>query len=235
MVEGVLNLSGTVFSASWVTLLESRIATRTVARFIATRAMGALARSAAGDWVPYVGWAIAIGSVAYAGYEAYNELAINWSKLENETYDEDDLAVFRMGFTAARQRFIATEKGAEAERSRQKYILIPSEVMPTVAAIDAVGIGQYGNILTWDPAGAAARRRQAITKLGAAGMVSMSDGTRLRGSWEEYPFAVTLAPRPGSWVDRAPLRENWIQGGFIRAAAIVQDFHPNDILLCYIL
>jgi len=235
MVEGVLNLSGTTLSATLVTLLESRIAPRAVARFIATRAMGALAGSAAGDWVPYVGWAIAIGSVAYAGYEAYNELAINWSKLEHETYDEDDLAVFRMGFTAARQRFIATAKGAEAERSRQKYILIPSEVMPTVAAIDAVGMREYGNVLTWDPAGAAARRRQAIALLGSAGSVSMNDGTRLRGSWEEYPFAVTFAPRPGSYVARAPLRENWIQGGFIRAAAIVQDFQVNDTLLCFIL
>lgn len=58
--------------------------------------------------------------------------------------------------------------------------------------------------------------------------------TMVRGSWEEYPFAATSAARAGFVVDRVPLRENWIQGGFIRAAGMVQGFHPGDSVGCYI-
>ncbi|MGL6110332.1 MAG: NucA/NucB deoxyribonuclease domain-containing protein, partial [Rubrivivax sp.] len=55
--------------------------------------------------------------------------------------------------------------------------------------------------------------------LGAVHLITSVGTTMVRGSWEEYPFAATSAARAGFVVDRVPLRENWIQGGFIRAAS----------------
>jgi hypothetical protein len=234
--EGILmSSSGAVFTAPFVASLEARIATRATAAFIAERVAISLLTPRITKFIPYVGWAIMIGTAAYAGYEAYKSTEIDWGKLENGVYDAQDLTVFRMGFTVAQQRFLATAAGAAAVRNRSKYILIPSEVMPTVAQVDSLGITQFGNSLTWDPAGANQRRYQAVGKRGSAGIIFLANGTRVRGSWEEYPFAVTYAPIPGAVVDLVPLREQWIQGGFIRAADIVQAFKPSDNVLCYIL
>lgn len=233
--EGILMSSGAVFTAPFVTSLEARIATRASVAFIAERVAISLLTPRITKFIPYVGWAIMIGTAAYAGYEAYKSTEIDWSKLENGVYDAQDLAVFRVGFTVAQQRFLATAAGAAAVRARSKYILIPSEVMPTVAQLDAQGITQFGNSLTWDPAGANERRYKAIGNRGSAGFIFLASGARVRGSWEEYPFAVTYAPTPGAVVDVVPLREQWIQGGFIRAADMVQAFRPSDNVLCYIL
>jgi hypothetical protein len=42
----------------------------------------------------------------------------------------------------AGQRFLATDAGVAAQRTRTKYILIASEIMPSVASIDVNGIGE---------------------------------------------------------------------------------------------
>jgi hypothetical protein len=102
-----------------------------------------------------VGWAIMIGTAVYAGYEAYKSTEIDWNKLENGIYDAADLAMFRVGFTMARQQFLTTAAGAAAQQA--------------------------------------------------------------------------------GYVDRVPLREQRIQGGFITAAAIVQAFRVNDNVLAYVL
>jgi hypothetical protein len=235
MTEGILRLPGTALSASFVTSLEARIATRASATFIATRVAASLLTPRLTKFIPYVGWAITIGSAIYAGYEAYNSTEIDWNKLENGIYDGADLAVFRMGFTQARGRFLLTAAGIAATQARSKYILIPSEVMPNIAQVDSIGIEMFGYSLTWDPAGAKARRAQALRGRGTAGPIIVPGRSWLRGSWEEYPFASTYAPKPGAYVSRVPLREQWIQGGFITAAAIVQLFQVNDNVLCYIL
>jgi hypothetical protein len=235
MAEGILMLPGTVLSASFVTSLEARIATRATVGFIAGRVAASVLTPRLTKFIPYVGWAIMIGSAIYAGYEAYKSTEIDWNKLENGIYDGEDLAVFRLGFTMARQQFLTTAAGIAATQAGSKYILIPSEVLPTVSQVDMIGITQFGNSLTWDPAGAKTRRAQAMRGRGTAGPIVVPNGGSLRGSWEEYPFAVTYAPKPGAYVDRVPLREQWIQGGFITAAAIVQAFRVNDNVLCYVL
>lgn len=235
MTNGVLNLPRTTLSAATVVAIEKRMVIGPTAGMIARRAGTALIKPKPTKLIPYIGWAIAIGSALYAGYEAYNSTSINWEKMEAEDYDANDMAVFRMGYTEAARVFALTPAGQAARRAGHKYILIPSEVMPMVAAVDAVGMGTYGNTLTWDPANKATRRYQAIGNLGRAGAIVYTNGNTVRGSWEEYPFASTLAPLPGAHVDRVPLRENWIQGGFIRAAAVVQRFRPSDTVLSFIL
>src|SRR5258706_8963190 len=125
MTEGILRLPGTILSASFVTSLEARIATRASATFIATRVAASLLTPRLTKFIPYVGWAITIGSAIYAGYEAYNSTEIDWNKLENGIYDGADLAVFRMGFTQARGRLLLTAAGIAGTHARSKYILMP--------------------------------------------------------------------------------------------------------------
>lgn len=235
MTEGILMLPRTVLSASFVESLEARIVIRASASFVAGRVAVSLLTPRLTKFIPYVGWAIMIGTAVYAGYEAYKSTEVDWNKLENGIYDAADLAMFRVGFTMARQQFLTTAAGAAAQQAGSKYILIPSEVMPTVGQVDMIGITQFGNSLTWDPAGAKWRRALAMRGRGTAGPLILPNGTSLRGSWEEYPFAATYAPKPGAYVDRVPLREQWIQGGFITAAAIVQAFRVNDNVLAYVL
>ena len=105
--------------------------------------------------------------------------------------------------------------------------------MPRIAEVDRIGIEMYGDHLVWDPMGAAPRRRQATAGRPPARTFTTPNGPRL--SWEEYPFAVTRGPIPGVYVDLAPLRENWIQGGFIRAAAMLQNFQPNTTVRAIVL
>ena len=235
MTEGILMLPGAVLSASFVESLEARIVVRASAGFIAARVGASLLTPRLTKFIPYVGWAIMIGTAVYAGYEAYKSTEIDWNKLENGIYDAADLAMFRVGFTMARQQFLATAAGAAAQQAGSKYILIPSEVMPTVAQVDMIGITQFSNSLTWEP-----DRREGASGARVAWAwdrrpLILPNGTSLRGSWEEYPFAATYAAKPGAYVDRVPLREQWIQGGFITAAAIVQAFRVNDSVLAYVL
>jgi len=222
-----------VFSAAMVVAIERRMLVG-AAVAVAEAAAVALLRPNLARFIPYAGWVLTIGTVAYASYEAYNARGIDWSKLEAESYSADDLAVFMAAFTQARQAFAARADGAEAQRRGQKFILIPSEVMPMIADVDRRGVAEYGAALRWDPAGGPVRRQAALRGRGAAGPVRVG-GASVRGSWEEYPFASTSAARTGFLVDRVPLRENWIQGGFIRAASMVQGFHPGDAVRCFIL
>ncbi len=111
-----------------------------------------------------------IGTAVYAGYEAYKSTEIDWNKLENGIYDAADLAMFRVGFTMARQQFLATAAGAAAQQAGSKYILIPSEVMPTVAQVDMIGITQFSNSLTWEP-----DRREGAS------------GARVAWAWDRRP------------------------------------------------
>lgn len=109
--------------------------------------------------------------------------------------------------------------------------------MPAVAAVDAQGINKYTNQLIWDPVNSSKRRYLATSSLGRAGNYVYQNGQSVRGSWEEYPFAVTnkVIPLEGTHTGVVPLRENWIQGGFIRAASIFQLFKPGDPISVFIL
>ena len=71
MTEGILMLPGTVLSASFVASLEARIVVRASAGFIAARVGASLLTPRLTKFIPYVGWAIMIGTAVYAGYEAY--------------------------------------------------------------------------------------------------------------------------------------------------------------------
>ncbi len=230
-----MKLSRPVLSAGTVIAIEKRMVIGATTAMIARRATVALVKPRVTKFIPYVGWAIATGTALYAGYEAYNATAINWAKMETETYDEADMAVFRIGYKESENVFLGTDEGAAASRNGWKYILIPSEAMPMIAAVDTVGMEKYGRVLQWDPANKTARRLGATRGLPPAGPIQYMDGTSVRGSWEEYPFASTLSQIPGSHVDRAPLRENWIQGGFIRAAAMLQGFKSGDTVHAQIL
>jgi hypothetical protein len=220
-------------SAATIVAIENRMLVG-AATAIAGAAAAAAARPSIARFIPYAGWALTIGAIAYASYEAYNTREIDWAKLEAESYSADDIAVFMAAFTQARQAFATRADGIEAQRRGQKYILIPSEVMPMIAEVDRRGMAQFGASLRWDPANGPSRRQAALRGRAPAGEVRV--GTSLvRGSWEEYPFASTSAARAGFLVDRVPLRENWIQGGFIRAASIVQSFRDGDAVTCFIL
>lgn len=235
MTEGVVGFSGSALSPATVSAIERRMVIGPTAVIVARRAAVALVKPKVTKVIPYVGWAIAIGSAVYAGYEAYKATEVQWAKMEAETYDEADMAVFRIGYTEASRVFERTADGLEAAQNGWKFILIPSEVMPMVAAVDAVGMATYGNVLQWDPANKAARRYKATRGLPPAGPIAYQDGSTLRGSWEEYPFASTWSSIPGAHIDRVPLRENWIQGGFIRAAASVQGFEAGETVRTFIL
>ena len=235
MTEGVLSLSTPVLSAATVTALESRMLVGATVGYAARQASIALAKPKPTKLIPYVGWAIAIGSALYAGYEAYNSQVIAWDKMIDGVYDTEDMTVFRKGYSETVRAFTTTIIGRQIISSKKKFILIPREVMPIIASVDAYGMGIYGNTLTWDPANKTIRRRDALSGLKAAGNFVYVNGDTVRGSWEEYPFASTRGPRPGSHVDRVPLRENWIQGGFIRAASMVQFFKHGDSVLVFIL
>lgn len=219
-------------SAATVAAIEGRMLVGAGAA-MAQAAGAALLRPNVAKFIPYLGWALTIGAVAYASYEAYNAREMDWAKMEAETYTADDLAVFRGAFSEARATFRERADGVEAEQRGQKYILIAAEVMPMIAAVDRRGMAEFGANLRWDPANGQTRRQAALRGRPPAGQV-MVGTTMVRGSWEEYPFAATSAARAGFVVDRVPLRENWIQGGFIRAAGMVQGFHPGDSVGCYI-
>ncbi len=222
-----------VLSAGTIVAIENRMLMGAAAAVAQAAAVAALRPNVA-RFIPYVGWALTIGAIAYASYEAYNARDVDWSRLEAESYTADDLAVFMAAFTQARQAFATRADGIEAQRRGQKYILIPSEVMPMIADVDRRGMAQFGASLRWDPANGPLRRQAALRGRAPAGQLRV--GTSLvRGSWEEYPFASTSAAREGFLVDRVPLRENWIQGGFIRAASIVQAFRDGDAVTCFIL
>jgi hypothetical protein len=140
-----------------------------------------------------------------------------------------------MGFRETERSFRVSAASDEVRRLQRGYILIARQAMPLIADIDAEGIRRHGRILQWDPANARSRRRMATGRLGRVGLIPDMNRRLVPGSWEEYPFAATVSVQgPGSYVDKAPLHENWIQGGFIRAASIVQNFSQNDIIECHI-
>jgi len=201
---------GVALTAGTVLAIERRMVMHATVAMVARQAGMALIKPRIYKFIPYIGWAIAIGSTLYAGYEAYKSTVINYNKMENDVYDAQDMAAFRMGYTEANLRFADTSAGVRARSQRRKYILIPAEVMPVIAAVDTIGIERFGNILTWDPAGGPARRAAATSGRGPAGPFAYDNNNVVRGSWEEYPFAATRGPRPGAYVDRVPLRENWI-------------------------
>ena len=231
---GIVNVGG-VLSAATIIAIEKRMIIQASAVMVARKAGMSLIKPKPYKFIPYVGWAIAIGATLYVAYEAYKSFEINYRKLENDIYDEKDMEVFRMGYTEASRRFADTRAGVIASEANRKYILIPAEVMPVIAAVDTIGMEQYVNVVTWDPANGPSRRTAVTSGRGPAGPFTYSNGNVVRGSWEEYPFAATRGPIAGAYVDRAPLRENWIQGGFIRAAAMVQSFTPGDTIFVYIL
>jgi len=178
---------------------------------------------------------------ALSGYAAMgaaweSEWGQSLSGVENGVYSAEAMGVFRQGYTESNEQFMATALGRTYGRTGQKYILIPANVMPTVAAVDADGMMVHGDTLTWDPAGSRGRRQAATGGLGRAGIIpwrATGAGPSVFntiGSWEEYPYASTAQGGAGSHVGAVPLMENWIQGGFIRAASMVQGFRPGDTI-----
>jgi hypothetical protein len=134
---GIIKI-GPVLTAATIIAIEKRMILQATAAMIARQAGMALIKPRPHKIIPYVGWAIAIGVTLYAGYEAYKSFEINYRKLENDIYDEQDMATFRMGYTEANLRFADTVAGARATREKRKYILIPAEVMPVIAAVDTI-------------------------------------------------------------------------------------------------
>ena len=234
MAQGGVPVRRPVLTPATILAIEGRIAPRAGAVAIARNAAGALLRPSWRKFIPYLGQAMAISQAIDAARDAYENPEVDWHKLENEIYDAHDMAVFRQGFTEARVYFLTqTDRGFEAQRNNWNYILVPSQVMPRIAEVDSIGIEIHGEHLVWDPMGAAVRRRQATSGRQPARAFRTPDGPRL--SWEEYPFAATRGLAPGVYIDLAPLRENWIQGGFIRAAAMLQNFRPNDSVRAIVL
>ena len=238
MTQGFVALGQPALSAATLTAIELRVAPRAGLAGAAARAGRSLIRPRLSKFIPYIGIAITAAELYDAFVEGYNEAEVDYDKMAREIYDAEDIAVFRGAFTEARTRFLASPVGQTATRNQHKFILIPSQVMPTIAIVDLEGIALHGNVLTWDPAGAPARRRAAISGLGPAGQITLSNGTSVRASWEEYPFAVTIGPRNLNLVPvhvrPVPLRENWVQGGFITAANLTQGFIPGGQVHVYV-
>ena len=222
-----------VLSAATVAAIERRMLV-SAASAVAGAAVAAALRPNVARFIPYVGWALTFGTVLYASYEAYNARAIDWTKLETETYTAEALIVFRAAFNEARQECVDSKVGREAEEREEKYILIPAEIMPMIAAVDLRGMAEFGASLRWNPTGKNARRQAAMRGRPPAGPILVGSDL-VRGSWEEYPFASTYAARAGAHVERVPLRENWVQGGFIRAASMVQRFQEHEAVTCFII
>ena len=234
MTQGIMIQSVPVLSQRTIVSIEHRIAPRPSTLAIARSAAGALLRFRLTKFIPIYGQLSTGNEVWNAVQDAYNSPAIDWEKLENEVYDAEDLNVFKSSFKEIQRYFVEeTEIGVAAARNGQRYILIPSQIMPAIASVDQVGVEIYGNVLYWDPAGASGRRAAVRRGRRPAREHRTPGGPRL--SWEEYPFAVTRGPRPGVHVDLVPIVENWTQGGFIRAADAIQGFLPNDAIHVFIL
>lgn len=175
---------------------------------------------------PHPAW-IAAGAI-WAIYDlATREPEVDFTRMEanlrDDTWDEEDMIVFRGIFRQLETPFIASDAGKEAIANGRKYILIPQQILPMIAAVDTIGMQRYGNQLVYDRAGRAQRRRNAMTGRPRAGMLRLPSGVTTVGSWEEYPFAVTYAPgKPGAHLGRVPIIENWTQGGLISAAKYSQ-------------
>ena len=107
-------------------------------------------------------------------------------------------------------------------QNNSKYILIVAEIMTFIARVDAAGIAQLGRALTWDPANARRPLRERTRGMGSANLQTLA-GAQRPLSWEEYPFAATYIPGhpTAAVVEAVPLYENWVQGGFIRAASMM--------------
>lgn len=104
--------------------------------------------------------------------------------------------------------------------------------MPNVIRVDAQGQIEHGSVHIWDLATARSRRADAIRGRGRATRI----GDLLVGdpqSFEEYPPAAFQRTQPAT-VGRVPLRENFIQGGLIRAASMLQKFQPGDRVMIVI-
>ena len=156
-----------------------------------------------------------------------------WSTYGLGEYTVDDMAVFRRAFAGLQQSFLISAAGIDATRRGIKYILISRSLMPEIARVDERGMAIHGQAFTWSPEGAAARRRAATSGRGPAGLIRANPSVPpflplTIGSWEEYPFASLSEGGAGAHVDKVPISENWRQGGFIRAAAMIQRFTPSN-------
>ena len=187
---------------------------------------------------PHPAW-IAAGAI-WAVYElatAEAELDVNrmQNNIRDDVWDAEDMAVFLRIFKQAENGFLVTARGRNAKSRGEKYILIPSQIMPMIAQVDLIGMQRFGNQLVYDRAGRRVRRRAATAGRGFVGPMNLGAGVIVPGSWEEYPFAVTYAPgRPGAHVGRVPLSENWSQGGLIAAAKYYQFIRDGETVGAYV-
>ena len=236
VLDGIVQLTRPALTRQMTMALYARVTTSASAASVLGRAGIALVRPNPVKLVPVLGWAVTIGSVAWALDDAYNATEVDWGKLEGGSYSAEDTTFFRGAFTQARTAFLATTVGIAAQRAGRKFILIPSQVMPAIALVDTYGVSRHGNVLRWDPVNATSRRQAVMRGRARAGTITGPSGQQVRGSWEEYPFATTVGlGAPGVHVDRVPLQENWIQGGFINAARVTQNFVPGDVVHAYIM
>lgn len=187
---------------------------------------------------PHPAW-MAAGAI-WAVYElATSEPELDVSRMQDnirdDIWDAEDMTIFLRIFRQLEGAFVGSPAGRNALSRGQKYILIPQQIMPMIAQVDAAGMTRFGNQLTYDRAGRRARRRAATAGRGFVGPMRIGSGVIVPGSWEEYPFAVTYAPnRPGAHVGRVPLTENWSQGGLIAAAKFSQSIVDGDAVVAHV-
>lgn len=223
------------------TVIEQPLVDQLARRMAARMGLGAAARTVALRALrPHPLW-IAAGAI-WAVYEiatAEGELDVGrmQSNIRDDVWATDDMTVFRRIFRQAETAFLATALGRDTVSRGYKYILIPSQIMPMIAQVDYSGMAIYGQQLIYDRPGRLRRRRAALGGRGPAGMMSLSNGVRVPGSWEEYPFAVTYSQlrRGGSHVGRVPLTENWSQGGLIAAAKFAQRIVDGDQVFAHVI
>jgi RHS repeat-associated protein len=139
-------------------------------------------------------------------------------------YSEEDLISFRSSYSDANERFLLTAEGQALIAKGQKYVLISRSAMPNVAAVDLAGQAVHGDTHVWDPANAGPRRAEARSQMS---MFGPSLRSLVGQSVEEYPPASMARTGPPT-VGYVPMSENWTQGGWIRAASMLQGFRPGD-------
>ena len=233
--SGIVQVRGPVLSPATRFALQSLPVPAPTAGMVAGRALGTLLQFRLRRFIPYFGQAATALEVMDAIRDAEEDPAQFWDGVDPRPYDAAAMAVFRGAFIEVQQRFLGLPIGLEARRNNWRYILIAADVMPNIARVDAAGIAELENALTWDPANARRRRRERTRGMGSANL-AVRPGMPRPLSWEEYPFAATYIPaNPASAiVDAVPLYENWVQGGFIRAAAMIQDFEPGNTVYVFI-
>jgi RHS repeat-associated protein len=111
---------------------------------------------------------------------------------------------------------------ARTLKKSPKVVPVPAQIMPTIAAHDALAqVAGYPDILTrCSPVQAAANRAAALAGLPPIAGYGLS--------WDEYPFASSSQGGLGSSVMGVPANEQLIQGGIIAASYALEQISIGD-------